>query len=48
MALHIDGAHVWQPQDFALLHSGEVRATHGPSWLVFQIAKVLTLRMMIG
>ena len=32
----------------ALLHSGEVRHTHGPSWLVFRIAKVLTLRTMSG
>ena len=26
---------------FALLHSGEVKQAHGPSWLVFRIAKVL-------
>ena len=41
MIRHIDGAQVCIRRIFALLHSGEVRQAHGPSWLVFRIAKVL-------
>ena len=41
LTVHIDGAQVCKRRIFALLHSGEVRQAHGPSWLVFRIAKVL-------